>query len=370
MRSPSTGSVEDSSSARFQPSRRRTPPDGVSPVGGLRMPQARLHQPVMVKEVVEVFAPLPPGLVVDATTGTGGHASALLDAYPHLQMLCLDRDPWAVQVATERLSRYGSRAVVRHATFDDMVEEAERVGWREGTVSGVFFDLGVSSPQLDIPERGFSYWTDAPLDMRMDTTAGLTAADVVNQWDVDSLARLFAANGEGRFARRIARAVVASRPLETTLQLSAVVRAAIPAPARRRGGHPARRVFQGLRIAVNDELALLGRALPKALEALAPRGRCAVLSYHSGEDRIVKTVFAGAVSGGCTCPPGLPCACGARSSGRLVFRGARRPTPAEVELNHRSESARMRAFERSDDAPAGESNPGADSSSPDRPGVI
>jgi 16S rRNA (cytosine1402-N4)-methyltransferase len=169
---------------------------------------------------------------------------------------------------------------------------------------------------------------------------------VVNTWPEDELRRLFAAHGEGAFARRIARAVVAARPLTTTTELAEVVRTAIPAAARRHGGHPARRVFQALRVAVNDELEVLSRALPDAIEVLAHAGRCVAIAYHSGEDRIVKAAFARAVTGGCTCPPGLPCGCGAVSLGHLVFRGAHRPTPDEVERNRRAESARLRAFER------------------------
>jgi 16S rRNA (cytosine1402-N4)-methyltransferase len=346
MRSPSTGSVEDSSSARFQPSRWRTSPDGKPPVEGLRMHQVNAHEPVMVREVVDLFGPCSDGLVVDATVGMGGHSEALGLAYPDLRLLCLDRDPLAVRASTERLARFGDRVIVRHARFDHLVEEASLAGFGPGTIAGALFDLGVSSPQLDDPARGFSYWADEPLDMRMDPTTGQTAADVVNEWETERLARLFADNGEGRFARRIARSLVAARPIVTTGQLAEVVRAAIPAPARRRGGHPARRVFQALRIAVNEELEVLARALPSAIDALAPGGRCVALAYHSGEDRIVKSSFALALSGGCTCPPGLPCMCGAQSLGRLVFRGARRPTTEEVERNPRSESARLRAFER------------------------
>jgi 16S rRNA (cytosine1402-N4)-methyltransferase len=313
------------------------------------MYQVNLHVPVMVDEVVDLFAPCAQGLVVDATVGAGGHSEALAAAFPHLRLLCLDRDPAAVLVSTKRLSRYGDRVIVRHARFDQLVEEAAQAGFPYGTISGVLFDLGVSSAQLDDPSRGFSYWADAQLDMRMDTTTGQTAAEVVNEWETDRLARLFAQNGEGRFATRIARAVAAARPMTSTTQLVQVVREAIPAAARRHGGHPARRVFQALRIAVNEELEVLARTLPDAIDALAVGGRVVALAYHSGEDRIVKSAFADAASGGCLCPPGLPCACGARSLGRLVFRGARRPTRQEVARNPRSESARLRAFERLSD---------------------
>jgi len=317
------------------------------------------HEPVMVDEVVALFGPVPPGVVVDGTAGAGGHAAALLDAHPHLGVLALDRDPEAIAAAEERLAGFGPRAVVRRSTFErlaDVVAEAESgaAPWPQsagpqGTVAGVLLDLGVSSPQLDRPERGFSYRVSGPLDMRMDTTAGQSAADLVNGASVDELAALFAANGETRFGRRIARAIAEARPLTTTGDLAAVVARAVPAAVRRRG-HPARRVFQALRIAVNDELSQLSAVLPDALQLLAPKGRMVVISYHSGEDRLVKAAFAEAVAGGCTCPPGLPCVCGARPEHELVFRGARKPSAAEVARNHRAESARLRAIQRKDEA--------------------
>jgi 16S rRNA (cytosine1402-N4)-methyltransferase len=346
MRSPSAGSVEDSSSARFQPSRRSNPPDGIPPVEGLRMRQVFAHEPVMIDEVVALFAPVPSGVVIDATAGGGGHAAALLSSHAHLRLLCLDRDPDAVAATTNRLGEYGARAVVRRARFDRLGEVAAELGIDPGSVSGVLFDLGVSSPQLDWPERGFSYRAMAPLDMRMDKVEGPTASDLVNTMSESELARLFASNGEGRFARRIAGAVVAARPITTTTGLADVVSSALPAAVRRQGGHPARRVFQALRIAVNDELGALSVALPVAIDVLAPGGRCVVIAYHSGEDRIVKSAFRTAETGGCSCPPGLPCICGARSLGKLVFRGTRRPTAAEMARNRRSESALLRAFER------------------------
>jgi 16S rRNA (cytosine1402-N4)-methyltransferase len=211
----------------------------------------------------------------------------------------------------------------------------------------VLLDLGVSSPQLDWSERGFSFREDGPLDMRMDPTSGPTAADLVNTLGVEDLAALFRANGEGRLSGRIARAVVQARPLTSTRQLAEVVASAVPAPARRKG-HPARRVFQALRIEVNDELGQLAAALPAALEHLAVGGICAVISYHSGEDRFTKQVFAEAASGGCVCPPGLPCVCGAVVRHQLVFRGAKKASAAEVAANPRSESARLRAIVRTE----------------------
>jgi 16S rRNA (cytosine1402-N4)-methyltransferase len=278
--------------------------------------------------------------VVDATLGAGGHAAALLDAMPEHSLLGLDRDGEALELAAERLARFGDRVTLRQANFDQLDEVVER------PVSAVLFDLGVSSMQLDEPSRGFSYRGDGPLDMRADRRQSTSAADVVNGYDEASLARVLARHGEERFARRIARAIVAARPLSTTGQLADVVRDAIPAPARRRGGHPAKRTFQAIRIEVNGELVNLGATITLALDLLVPGGRCAVLAYHSGEDRIVKAHFAEAVTGGCTCPPGLPCVCGAVPTVRLVWRGAHRPGPAELAANPRSESARLRAAEK------------------------
>jgi 16S rRNA (cytosine1402-N4)-methyltransferase len=352
MRSPSIGSLEASSSAYFQGERRGTPPARTVPVEGLRMSQNFAHEPVMAEEVVTLLGPVPPGLIVDATLGGGGHAVALLNAYPEVNVLGIDRDPQAVAAALETLSPFGDRAVVRQSRFDGVARVVREVQAELATpveeqgITGALFDLGVSSPQLDMAERGFSYRRDAALDMRMDPTSGLTAADVVNEYSEDQLVELFSDNGERRFARRIARAVIAARPLSTTGQLADVVRAAIPAATRRTGGHPARRVFQAVRIAVNEELEQLGTALDDALDMLRPGGRCVVISYHSGEDRLVKTIFHRAATDDCQCPPGLPCVCGADPQFRLVARGAKRPTEEEVARNRRSEAARLRVIER------------------------
>jgi 16S rRNA (cytosine1402-N4)-methyltransferase len=355
MRSPSTDRVEVPFSARFHFAKSGRNPDG-TPVEGLRMvrsddsgnsgdsgDKAFEHRPVMLDEVLDLLVPAPPGTVVDATLGGAGHATALLDAADHLQVVGLDQDAAAVEAARSRLARFGVRAVVVHRRFDHLDEVLDQLG--VGAVSGALFDLGVSSPQLDRAERGFSYRLKGDLDMRMDPGQVLTAADIVNGWSERELAALFWDNGETRFATRVARAVIAARPLTTTTQLADVVKAAIPAAARRRGGHPARRVFQAIRIAVNEELDVLPAGLDQALGRLAPGGRCVVISYHSGEDRIVKERFREAATGGCVCPPGLPCVCGARPSVRLLTRGARRPSAAEVERNHRAESARLRAVE-------------------------
>jgi 16S rRNA (cytosine1402-N4)-methyltransferase len=342
MRSPSTGMVGASLSAVLAIAARERQPDGNRQVEGLRMTQGYSHRPVMVNEVVGALRPVPDGLLVDATVGGGGHTAALLDAHPGLHALGIDRDPEALAAARRALDRFGDRVRLVQARFDTL---ADLVG-RDRPVVAELFDLGVSSPQLDHPERGFSYRHAGPLDMRMGPDQPLTAADVVNTYPAERLAALFRANGEGRFASRIARAIVAARPLDSTAQLADVVRAAIPAAARRHGGHPARRVFQAVRIEVNGELAALEAALGGALDLLAPGGRLAVISYHSGEDRLVKAAFATAASGGCTCPPGMPCVCGAVPSHRLVFRGSRGPSPGEVAANHRAESARLRVIER------------------------
>ncbi|MDQ2726471.1 MAG: 16S rRNA (cytosine(1402)-N(4))-methyltransferase RsmH [Actinomycetota bacterium] len=302
------------------------------------------HQPVMRQEIVELLAPVPAGVVLDATVGGGGHAAAILGAHPHLSVVGLDQDPAAVAAAGAGLAPFGPRARLVRGRFDSL--EAVLTDLGVSALSGALFDLGVSSPQLDRAGRGFSYRAEGPLDMRMDPDAPRTAADVVNATSEHELVALFAANGEGRFARRIARAVVAGRPITTTTQLSAIVRDAIPAATRRHGGHPAKRVFQAVRIAVNDELAVLPGALESALDLLVPGGRALVLAYHSGEDRIVKATFRHAETGGCICPPGLPCACGARPTVRLVRRGALQPSPEELATNRRADSARLRVVER------------------------
>lgn len=314
------------------------------------------HIPVMVAEVVEVLRPVPAGVILDATLGAGGHAAALLEALPAHTVLGLDRDGAALALAEGHLARFGDRVTLRQANFDQLGDELGPSDPLSGVavtppVSAVLFDLGVSSMQLDDPGRGFSYRGDGPLDMRADRRQATTAADVVNGYDERDLARVLARHGEERFARRIARAIVAARPLASTGQLAEVVKEAIPAPARRRGGHPAKRTFQAIRIEVNGELVNLGATIDRAISLLAPGGRCAVLAYHSGEDRIVKERFAEAVTGGCTCPTGLPCVCGAVPQARLVWRGAHRPGPDELAANPRSESARLRAAEKLEVSP-------------------
>jgi len=301
------------------------------------------HEPVMVDEIVAVFATVPPGTVLDATLGGGGHAAAILDEYPALSVLGIDRDEHALAAAGQRLARFGDRVTTAHSRFDgirDVMREHD-----VDALSGALFDLGVSSPQLDRAERGFSYRNDGPLDMRMDRTQPWSASDVVNGYELDELTRIIRRYGDERFAGRVAKAIVAARPIETTAELAAVVSAAIPAAARRTGGHPAKRTFQAIRIEVNAELDVLPDAIDQAIDATVPQGRVAVLTYHSGEDRIVKERFVSATTGDCTCPPGLPCVCGAVRTVRRV-RVPRTPTATQAEANPRARSARLRVVER------------------------
>jgi 16S rRNA (cytosine1402-N4)-methyltransferase len=315
------------------------------------MPEPFAHRPVMVDEIVAVFAPVPAGVVLDATVGAGGHSEALLESRPDLSIIGVDRDPAALVAATARLERFGDRFRAVHARFDDIDTIMTTDQIPRPALSGALFDLGVSSPQLDRAERGFSYRQDGPLDMRMDPTARWSASDVVNGYDVDELARVIRTYGDERFAVRIARAIVAARPIETTVALASIVTAAIPAAARRTGGHPATRTFQAIRIEVNAELDALPVALDAAIEATAPGGRIAVLSYHSGEDRIVKDRLRRA-TGACDCPPDLPCVCGAVQTVRLVRGVPKRPSAAEQDANPRAASARLRVAERIDPADA------------------
>ncbi|HEY3587503.1 MAG TPA: 16S rRNA (cytosine(1402)-N(4))-methyltransferase RsmH [Myxococcaceae bacterium] len=342
MCSSSTGVLEGHST-HFLAGRPDLHPSLDLPAEGLQMAHSFDHIPVLRDEVVSLYASVPPGVLVDATVGGGGHSAAVLEAYPALRVVGMDRDPAALEAATERLHSFGDRVTLIRSPFsalDDVLS-----GLELGGLSGVLLDLGVSSPQLDQADRGFSFRVDGPLDMRMDPTTGATAAELVNSLPEDVLATLFRENGEGRLSGRIARAVVRARPVTSTGQLADVVASAVPAAVRRRG-HPARRVFQALRIEVNDELGQLAETLPAALSSLAVGGVCAVISYHSGEDRLTKQLFAEAASGGCVCPPHLPCVCGAVARHQLVFRGARKPSAAEVAANPRAESARLRAIVR------------------------
>jgi 16S rRNA (cytosine1402-N4)-methyltransferase len=307
------------------------------------------HLPVMVEEVLDLFAPAlqPTGaILVDATLGRAGHARALLEAHPGLVLIGVDTDSQAIEESRRLLAPYAERVTLVHAVYDELPELL--AGRGDLRVQGVLFDLGASSPQLDDPGRGFAYSYDAPLDMRMDQSGPLTAADVVNTYPAGRLARVLRDYGEERFARQIADAVVRERaraPLSSTGQLAEIVRESIPAPARRTGGNPAKRTFQALRIEVNRELATLQAALPAALDSLAVGGRIVALAYHSLEDRAVKAALAQAAAD--RTPPGLPVPLeSARPTFRLLTRRAQRPSADEVAANPRAASARLRAAER------------------------
>ena len=306
------------------------------------------HLPVMRDEIVAAFATVPAGTIVDATLGGGGHAAAILASRDDLSVRGVDRDQAALDAAAAHLAPFGDRVTLSHRRFDQL-DQLDQVG--AAPISGVLFDLGVSSPQLDRAERGFSYQHEGPLDMRMDASASHSADDVVNTYDERTLAQVLRQYGDERFARRIAAAIVAARPVATTTELAGIITAAIPAPARRHGRHPAKRSFQAIRIEVNAELSALPGALDAAIDATTPGGRVAVLSYHSGEDRIVKDRFRQA-TGACDCPPDLPCVCGAVQTVRIVRGIPRRPSDAEVITNRRAASARLRVVERLATAPA------------------
>ena len=305
----------------------------------------------MAREVVELLLPVPTGVVVDMTVGGGGHAREILTARPDLHLLGIDRDPAAVDAAGAALEPFGERARIVHGGFEEVahiVGSTGTAGNSEGNIVGILFDLGVSSPQLDRPVRGFSYWADAaPLDMRMDSAQTLTAETVVNDYSESDLAALIARNGEERYARRIAHEIVAARPLNTTGDLVEAIKRGIPAPARRRGGHPARRTFQAIRMEVNRELPNLAGGLDESVHLLAPQGRMLVLAYHSLEDRMVKERFTewsreeepNPVRADLPARPLEPLV-------RRVTRRALRPSADEIEVNPRASSVRLRAVEK------------------------
>jgi 16S rRNA (cytosine1402-N4)-methyltransferase len=290
-------------------------------------------------------------VVVDATLGLGGHSEALLEQVPGLRLVGIDRDPEALRRGGERLSAHGDRVTLVHAVYDEVADVLAELGIR--SVQGVLFDLGVSSMQLDERERGFAYAEDAPLDMRMDGSEGLTAADVLNTYPASALTRVLSEYGEERFASRIAGRIVREReraPFEDSARLVELVREAIPAATRRTGGHPAKRTFQALRIEVNDELGALRRALPAAVDALGVGGRVVVMSYHSLEDRITKRFLARHTT--LDVPPDMPVVPDhAQPLLRLVTRGAEQAGVEEIEDNPRARSVRVRAAERTRPGP-------------------
>jgi 16S rRNA (cytosine1402-N4)-methyltransferase len=310
------------------------------------------HVPVLLERCLELLAPAldrPAPVHVDFTLGLGGHAEKFLEAHPGLVLIGLDRDTEALAHSRRRLAPYAVRTHLVHAVYDELPEVLDRLGIP--AIHSGLFDLGVSSLQLDEPDRGFSYARDAPLDMRMDQTRGITAEDVVNDWEPGELVRILRVYGEERFAPRVVSAIVRERAkarITSTARLSELVRDAIPAAARRTGGNPAKRTFQALRIAVNGELATLEAAVPAALDALAPGGRLVVLSYQSLEDRIVKRAMAARTrsTGPIDLPVELP---GTGPTLRMLSRGAELPSETEVAVNPRAASVRLRAVERMHD---------------------
>ncbi|MFG1806584.1 16S rRNA (cytosine(1402)-N(4))-methyltransferase RsmH [Streptomyces sp. NPDC049040] len=307
------------------------------------------HVPVMLRRCLDLLAPAlaePGAVVVDATLGLGGHSEALLSTFPAARLIALDRDPEALKLSGRRLAGFGDRATLVHAVYDELPDVLDSLSVPR--VQGVLFDLGVSSMQLDEAGRGFAYAQDAPLDMRMDQTTGISAAEVLNTYPPGELVRILRAYGEEKFARKIVDAVVRERdaePFRNSARLVELIRDALPQAAKRTGGNPAKRTFQALRIEVNGELSVLERAVPAAVGALAVGGRIAVLAYHSLEDRLVKQVFAAGAA--TTAPPGLPVVPEQYQPRlRLLTRGAELPTEEEIAENRRAAPARLRGAER------------------------
>ncbi len=312
------------------------------------MGETYLHRPVLLHECIEALAIRPDGIYLDGTLGRGGHSEEIAKRLSNKgRLLCVDRDRQALEEAGRRLAPWADRITFLHGNFADLDALMDRAG--VAAADGMLFDLGVSSPQLDDPERGFSYMHDAPLDMRMDRDDALTAWTVVNQWPREEIRRVLSQYGEERYAGPIAAAIDKARrkaPIETTGQLVEVIRGALPAAALREKQHPAKRSFQGIRIAVNDELASVSRMLQAAIPRLNPGGRLAVISFHSLEDRIVKSELAAAAKG-CTCPPEFPvCVCGKTPQVKLVTRKPILPGEDELEENPRARSAKLRVAEK------------------------
>ncbi len=307
------------------------------------------HVPVLLDRVVALLAPAldrPGSVLVDATLGLGGHSEAVLSRIEATRVIGIDRDPQALELAGQRLAPYGDRFTGVHAVYDEIEDVLDDLGL--SAVDAILFDLGVSSMQLDVRERGFAYAEDAPLDMRMDSTVGITAAEVLNTYDAADLTRILREYGEEKFARKIAGAVVRERakePFTGSGRLVELLYAEIPAPARRTGGHPAKRTFQALRMEVNDELAVLRRAMPAAIDAINVGGRVVVESYHSLEDRLVKQAFVAATRS--DVPVDMPFVPeGHEPALRLVTRGSEKASTDEISENPRAASVRLRVIER------------------------
>ena len=311
------------------------------------MSETFTHRPVLLNECIQALNIRPEGVYLDGTLGRAGHSREIARRLDTGRLVCIDRDQAALDAAQDRLAGCLDKVELIHGNFGDLAELLDGRGL--GPFDGMLFDLGVSSPQLDDPERGFSYMHDAPLDMRMDRSEALTAAIVVNEWPQEELKRILWQYGEERYAPQIAGAIArrrADKPIGTTLELVEVIRGAMPAQALREKQHPAKRSFQAIRIAVNDELAAVDRMLQAAVPRLSPGGRLAVISFHSLEDRIVKNALA-AFARGCTCPPDFPvCVCGKTPQVRLVNRKPILSGEAELNENPRARSAKLRLAEK------------------------
>ncbi len=305
------------------------------------------HKPVLLAECLEGLNIRPDGVYVDGTLGRAGHSLEIVKRLETGRLICLDRDQAALDAAAVRLRDYKDRVTLVHANFENLTEVLSELG--VSRAAGMLFDLGVSSPQLDDASRGFSYMADAPLDMRMDRSDRLTAWDIVNTWDAAALRKILYEYGEERYAPKIAAAIERRRsekPIETTLELADLIRSAMPPAALREKQHPAKRSFQAIRIAVNDELGAVSRMMEAAIPLLAPGGRLAVITFHSLEDRIVKSAMQQAAKG-CTCPPEFPvCVCGKKPQIRIVTRKPIVSGPAELEENPRARSAKLRIAEK------------------------
>ena len=300
------------------------------------------HKAVMLDEVLSVVDRIPAGVFIDATVGGASHSEEILARRLDLEIVAIDRDHLALEAARCRLQKFSERVKFFHDSFSSLekVLNEENIS----SISGFLFDLGVSSPQLDNAERGFSYRFEGPVDMRMDVSQRNTASHLINSLEQSELQRIIEKNSDERFAARIAASIVKNRPVENTLEFAELIKKAIPAAARRRGGHPAKRTFQAIRMEVNQEMEELISGLSASIERLKSKGCGIVISYHSGEDRKVKELFKQAVTGGCSCPRKLPCVCGAVRKGVLPHSG-KTPSNDEIQKNRRAKSARMRVLE-------------------------
>lgn len=305
------------------------------------------HKSVLLEEVIEELDLKPDGIYVDGTLGGAGHSSEMLRRAEIKKLIGIDQDPDAIKAASKKLGPYGERAVIVKSNYENIGEIIKSQNIDK--VDGILLDLGVSSYQLDTPDRGFSYMSDAPLDMRMDTESVKTASDIINDYSEQELFKIIRDYGEDRFAKNIAKHIVAARSkkkIETTFELNEIIRASIPAKVRETGGHPSKRTFQAIRIELNRELEVLENSIGEMIDLLNDKGRLCIITFHSLEDRIVKAAF-NTAERPCVCPPGFPvCVCGRKSKGKHLTKKAILPTEEEMEENPRSKSAKLRVFER------------------------